>query len=134
MGGVKEPELYACVASIAGVSDLRDLISYQRNYMNGRIYTSGIGDIWTDRKSLEENSPVNGAARIKAPVFLAHGTKDRVVSPRQSSVMAAALKSAGRQYEYVELADADHSVLLGPERLQLFTALDAFVTRALGSP
>jgi dipeptidyl aminopeptidase/acylaminoacyl peptidase len=134
MGGVKEPELYACVASIAGVSDLRDLISYQRNYINGRISTSGIGDIWTDRKSLEENSPVNGAARIKAPVFLAHGTKDRVVSPRQSSVMAAALKSAGRQYEYVELADADHSVLLGPERLQLFTALDAFVKRSLGSP
>ena len=48
--------------------------------------------------------------------------------------MAAALKSAGKNFEYVELKDADHSVLQGPERLQLFTALDAFVTRALGAP
>jgi dipeptidyl aminopeptidase/acylaminoacyl peptidase len=134
MGGVKEPELYACVASIAGVSDLRELISSKRNYVNGRISTRRIGDFWTDRKSLEENSPVNGAARFRAPVFLAHGTRDRVVNPRQSTDMAAALKRAGKDYQYVELKDADHSVLRGPERLQLFTALDAFVSRSLGAP
>ncbi len=134
MGGVKEPDLYACVASIAGVSDLRDLISSKRQYLNGRIGTRNIGDFWSDRKSLEANSPVNGAERIRVPVFLAHGTKDRVVQPQQSKDMASALKRAGKDFQYLELEDADHSVESGPERLKLFTALEAFVTRILGDP
>lgn len=132
MGAVKEPDLYACAVSIAGVSDLGDLIASQRNYVNGRLSTQHIGDLWTDRKSLADNSPVNGAERIKAPILLAHGTKDRVVAVTQSTGMAGALKRAGKTYQYVELEDADHSVLRGPERLKLFNAVDAFVTGALG--
>ena len=134
MGAVKEPELYACVVSIAGVSDLPDLIASKRNYINGRIGTAAIGDLWTDRKSLEANSPVNGADRIRAPVLLAHGTKDRVVQIKQSTDMAKALKRAGKSFQYVELEDADHSVLRGPERLKLFRAVDEFVTQVLGVP
>ncbi len=132
MGAVKEPGLYACAVSIAGLSDLRDYIASKRFYINGRIGTSNIGDGWKDKKSLEENSPVNGAERIKVPVLLAHGTKDRVVDVRQSRDMAAALKRAGKSFQYVELEDADHSVLRGPERLKLFSAVDEFVTRSLG--
>jgi dipeptidyl aminopeptidase/acylaminoacyl peptidase len=134
MGAVKEPSLYACVVSIAGVSDLRALISSNRRYVNGRIFTRNIGDGWRDRRSLEENSPVNGAGRIQAPVLLAHGTDDRVVPVQQTTDMAKALDRAGKPYEYVELDDADHSVMRGPERLKLFTAVDAFVTRRLGAP
>jgi dipeptidyl aminopeptidase/acylaminoacyl peptidase len=133
MGAVKEPELYACVVSVAGVSDLPDLIRSQRNYINGRIFTQNIGDLWKDKQSLEANSPVNGAERIKAPVLLAHGTKDRVVDIRQTKSMATALKRAGKPFQYVELEDADHSVLRGPERLKLFSAVDEFVTGRLGT-
>jgi dipeptidyl aminopeptidase/acylaminoacyl peptidase len=133
MGAVKEPALYACVVSIAGISDLRDLITSRRNYLNSRIFTRGIGDLWRDRESLENNSPANGAERIQAPVLLAHGTRDRVVPIQQTTTMVKALKQAGKTYEYVELEDADHSVQRGPERLKLFTAVDEFVTRSLGT-
>jgi len=74
---------------------------------------------------------VNRADRIRAPVLLAHGTKDRVVEVKQSTDMARALKRAGKNFEYVELEDADHSVMRGAERLKLFTAVDGFVTRNL---
>ena len=134
MGAVKEPTLYSCVVSIAGVSDLRALINSERRYINGRLSTMGIGDGWKDRGSLEENSPVNGAKRIQAPVLLAHGTDDRVVPIQQTTDMAKALRKAGKAYEYVELEDAGHSVERGPERLKLFTAVDEFVTKSLGSP
>ncbi len=134
MGAVKEPGLYACAVSIAGVSDLRALIASERNYVNARIRTAQIGDLWKDRKSLDENSPVNGAARITVPVLLTHGTKDRVVAIQQSQAMAGALKSAGKSFQYVELEDADHSVLRGPERAKLFAAVDGFVTQSLGTP
>ncbi len=134
MGAVKEPDLYSCAVSIAGVSDLRALIASKRNYLNGRIGTARIGDLWKDRKSLDENSPVNGAARIKVPVLLAHGTKDRVVPIQQTEAMAAALKAAGKSFQYVELEDADHSVMRGPERAKLFTTVDEFVMGSLGTP
>ncbi len=134
MGAVKEPALYSCIVSIAGVSDLRALINSQRRYINGRLGTMGIGDGWKDRGSLEENSPVNGAKRIQAPVLLAHGTDDRVVPIKQTTDMAKALKRAKKSYEYVELEDAGHSVQRGPERLKLFSAVDEFVTKSLGLP
>ncbi len=134
MGAVKEPALYSCVVSIAGLSDLRDFLSSRRRYLNARIITRHIGDGWKDRNSLEENSPVNGARRIQVPVLLAHGTKDRAVPIQQTTDMVKALDRAGKAYEYVELEGADHSVMRGPERLKLFTAVDAFVTRSLGVP
>ena len=77
---------------------------------------------------------MNGAGRIKVPVLLAHGTKDRVVPIQQTQAMAGALKDAGKPFQYVELEDADHSVQQGPERAQLFSAVDEFVTRSLGTP
>jgi len=134
MGAVKEPDLYSCIVSIAGVSDLRALVASERNYINGRIGTRNIGDVWKDRKSLEENSPVNGAGRIKAPVLLAHGTKDRVVPIQQTRAMATALEDAGKSFQYIELEDAGHSVLRGPERAKLFVTVDGFVSRSLGTP
>ena len=131
MGVVKEPALYRCSASIAGVSDLPRLIEGDRRYLFGRISTRLIGDLWKDRKSLEENSPANRADDIQVPVLLAHGTKDRVVPRSQSDVMAKALKKARRHYEYLELEDADHSVLRGPERQKLYSALDGFLAKHL---
>lgn len=133
IGAVKEPSLYSCVVSIAGLSNLRAFINSRRKYLNSRVFTRNIGDGWKDRESLEENSPVNGASRIKAPVLLAHGTADRVVPVKQTTDMAKALDRAGKSYEYVELKDADNSVLRGPERLKLFTAVDAFVRKNIGA-
>jgi len=133
MGAVKEPALYACAVSIAGLSDLPGFINSRSKFVNYRIYTRNIGDGWKDRGSLAENSPVNGAGRIRAPVLLAHGTDDRVVPIQQSADMAKALRRAGKSFEYVELENADHSVLQGSQRLKLFTAVNEFVTKSLGS-
>jgi dipeptidyl aminopeptidase/acylaminoacyl peptidase len=133
MGAAREPALYRCSASIAGVSDLPRLIDSQRQYLFGRLTTQLIGDSWKDRKLLEENSPVNRIGDIRVPVFLAHGTSDRVVPPAQSAVMAKALARAKKPHEYLELEDADHSVQRSQERVSLFSALDEFLAKSLSS-
>ena len=43
------------------------------------------------------------ASAVKAPVLLIHGTENKIVSLKQSRIMAAALKAAGKSVEQVEI-------------------------------
>jgi dipeptidyl aminopeptidase/acylaminoacyl peptidase len=45
---------------------------------------------------------------MKAPVLLIHGTRDTIVDPKQSKIMAKALKDAGKSCQYVELKGEGH--------------------------
>lgn len=42
------------------------------------------------------------------PIFLAHGTKDRVVPFSQSDILASKLQENGKEYEFYALRNADH--------------------------
>ena len=109
MGVVKEPNLYRCAVSLNGLSDLTSLLHLTKNFVGGRYSTRHIGRLWEDRKMLANNSPVNLAANLKAPVLLVHGEKDRVVDIRQSKKMAKVLnKQKPGLSEFVELPDGDH--------------------------
>jgi len=58
---------------------------------------------------LANNSPVNLAVNLNAPVLLVHGEKDRVVDIRQSKKMAKVLnRQKSGLSEFVELPDGDH--------------------------
>lgn len=58
---------------------------------------------------LANNSPVNLAVNLNAPVLLVHGEKDRVVDIRHSKKMAKVLnKQKPGLGEFVELPGGDH--------------------------
>jgi dipeptidyl aminopeptidase/acylaminoacyl peptidase len=127
MGAVRESGLYTCAVSLNGVSDLIALMDHQRRYAFYEAAVAHIGDRWTDRKMLKENSPVNRADEIKIPVLLVHGTDDRTVPYSQSNAMANALEKADVTYQYLKIENADHSLTRGDHRLEFFTALDKFL-------
>jgi len=127
MGAVKEPDLYRCAVSIAGVSNLPRLLA-----RSSRIGTRYIGNYWKDNKALAENSPAKRAAEIRIPVLLAHGTWDEVVPVEQSKLMATALKDANKEFEILSLDKAGHSVLDPVQRLRLFRGVESFLGRYLG--
>jgi dipeptidyl aminopeptidase/acylaminoacyl peptidase len=131
MGAVLESGLYACAVSLNGVSDLIAVLEYQRRFLYSEFAGARIGDLWTDRAVLKENSPVNRADRISIPVLLAHGTNDRTVRFQQSDAMANALKKAGANYQYVKIKGADHGLTNGDHRLEFFSALDEFLAKHL---
>lgn len=62
---------------------------------------------------LRELSPITHVAKSRIPVLLIHGSADRQMPIEQSELMAAALRSAGRQVEFRVLEGADH--LFTPE-------------------
>jgi dipeptidyl aminopeptidase/acylaminoacyl peptidase len=132
MGAVKTPSLYRCAVSFAGVSDLPDLIQFERDYVGGaKAMDVMLGKVWGDRTRLRATSPALQAERIIAPVLLVHGTADRVVPVDQSAGMAKALRRAGKQYQFIELEGGDHHLSRQAHRLEFFTALEKFLDENL---
>ncbi len=117
MGAIKTPELYQCVVSFAGVTDVEALVKAHRSYTNYDIVKKQIGD---DFSKLWDVSPQKHADKIKAPVLLIHGTKDRVVRVEQSEDMFDELEDEDKQVEYLEIEKADHYLSNNEHRLQTF--------------
>ncbi len=137
-GGAFTPDLYKCVAAIAPVSDLpRMLIDERKDFGKDHwvieYWTKSIGDLKAERKKLESISPVNFAADFQAPVLLIHGKDDLVVPMRQSTRMERALINAGKSVEFIRLKGEDHWLSTSETRLETLKALDAFVSKHLGT-
>jgi dipeptidyl aminopeptidase/acylaminoacyl peptidase len=75
-------------------------------------------------------SPINHAAKFKAPVLLLHGTSDDVVPSTQSALMKEALRKAGKQVELKTAGGGGHD--WDPYRLYLLTEMERFVTQHIG--
>ena len=131
MGAVKTPTLYQCAISFAGVSDLPELLKLERRFIGGTYATRFIGDLWKDRKMLQENSPAQRADAIQVPVLLMHGDTDTVVDIDQSERMAKALRKAGKQVEYHVFENGDHHLSLYENRLQYLTRMESFLQACL---
>lgn len=106
IGGALTPDLYKCVISFAGVSDLRRMLDYENRGADPLTYeywTQVIGDPKTDQDVIAAGSPVAYAATYRPPVLLLHGEWDRTVPIEQSEIMDGALRRAGKSVKFVRL-------------------------------
>ncbi|MEM9810380.1 MAG: prolyl oligopeptidase family serine peptidase [Pseudomonadota bacterium] len=127
MGAVKTPDLFTCAISINGVSNLLDLVSDRRSYVDGAYSTRHIGRLWGDRAMLRENSPSRQADAINVPVLLIAGEDDRVVPADQSSRMHRAIKNANGQSTLVKLPEGNHYLSVGQNRITALRAIGDFL-------
>jgi dipeptidyl aminopeptidase/acylaminoacyl peptidase len=129
MAGIRAPELYQCVGSIAGVADLKTLVWQEKRFYGGAgsaDYTLG-----TDAEELAAGSPLRATQKLRAPVLLVHGTSDVQVDIEQSRIMAKALKSAKTQHKLVVIDGGDHSLSRSAWRKTLYQELDGFLAKHL---
>lgn len=129
LSAVRNGDLYRCSASIAGVSDLHDLLRHARYFSNRAFVRAQIG---TTKEKLREDSPLRHAAKISMPVFLLHGDRDIQVDVDHSRQMASALKSANKPHKVIFLEGAGHQLRLKSERTTLLTELEKFLLQNLG--
>lgn len=130
LSAVRNGDLYRCSASIAGVSDLKDLISRSRYFTNRAIVREQLG---TTKQKLIEDSPVRHIDKINMPVFLIHGDRDLQVDIEHSRQMASALKKAGKPHQAIFLKDATHQLGRKSDRVTLLTELEKFLLQNLGA-
>ena len=128
IGAVKEPNLYRCAVSIAGVSDLKAIQAERDRFYGGRAATINA----TGTEDLDDQSPRRRASEIKAPVLLVHGEADINVVRDHSEKMASALRKAGKSQELLMIEEGDHSLIRPSMRAALYAKLDEFLGRHLG--
>jgi len=135
--GALTPDRYKCVAAIAGVSDLNEMLVSERkehgvNSSTVAYWELLIGDPKEDKEAIQAVSPSTLAANFKAPVLLVHGTDDKVVPVRQSDLMHDALRDAKKNVRYIKIPGDDHSLVDNNSRRQMLTALGEFLAQNIG--
>lgn len=134
MQAVRRPDLYKAAVSIAGDADMFELLNFSRREDGAdspsyAFWQATVGDPKADQELLRKASPSLRAAEIAAPVLLAHGTRDDTVSPRQSKIMAKALKEAGKRYEYLEFKGEGHGDWSDENLKDIITRSADFIAR-----
>jgi len=114
MGAIVTPDLYQAAVSLAGVSDLNQLISYVRkedgdDAATYQYWLKSIGNPKLDKAAIDAVSPRLRASEFTIPVLLMHGTADRIVPPKQSEDMKKALEKAGKSVKYIAFNGEPHS-------------------------
>jgi dipeptidyl aminopeptidase/acylaminoacyl peptidase len=133
MGSIKNPDLYACAISIAGVTDIQRLASSRRYYRFGetaarKFILSG----FEDKQAVRDNSPVRRADELTVPLFLAHANEDLNVHFDQFEQMRKALKKNETKIVYLEVKGDDHYFSEQGNRESLFIGLHEFLTTTVG--
>jgi dipeptidyl aminopeptidase/acylaminoacyl peptidase len=129
-GVEKEPELYRCAVSIAGVSDMSQMALDDERFYGGK---DSAGDaMGTDPVALRAESPLQHVERIRVPVLLVHGEDDYTVLADQSKAMDRALSKAGLRHELVLIKHGEHSLVRPEMRLTLYRRLIEFLRANLG--
>ncbi|MGA0602711.1 alpha/beta hydrolase family protein [Caulobacter sp. KR2-114] len=115
MAGARHPELYKCVVSWAGISDLIRSLKWEKNesgweqeHSRYGHWVTLMGDPDKDHDALVKASPVTYAAKYGPPVLLLHGMDDDIVDPDQSQVMESALKKAGKDVRLISTPYEGH--------------------------
>jgi dipeptidyl aminopeptidase/acylaminoacyl peptidase len=136
MGVAKEPDLYRCAMGFVGVYDL-DMM-YRRGDIRER--DSGIDYLeevlGRAKDELAQRSPAQQVERIKVPMMIVAGSKDRRTPPAQSELLVKNLKAAGKggliEDFYVEKGEG-HGFYKVENNVKLYSKMLGFFERHIGA-
>jgi len=123
-----DPQLYRAVVAVAPVTDFAMLKEDYVGFTSAGLVAKEIGS----GTHVAEGSPLRRAAAIQAPVLIVHGDLDANVAIRHSDKMAAALRAAGKQVEYLQYKGLDHQLRDSTVRTEMLTKIGQLLDRTIG--
>ncbi len=132
--GAFSPLPYRCVVSVAGVTDLVEMLR-QEKYEHGSrdwvldYWEDKMGGTLKEKELLNAISPAQHADKFRAPVLLIHGRDDTVVKRAQSRLMEKALKKADKEVTYELMKGEDHWLTQEETRLEALRLMSEFVEK-----
>ena len=131
VGAQRNPDLFRCSVSIAGISDLGLLIDEGYHWISASVIKKQIG---TDPDKLKRDSPRLHAQDFNVPVLMFHGDLDAQAPYAQSKEMDAALTRAHKPHRFVTLHGADHQLSSESDRVTMLREVEAFLAEHIGAP
>ncbi|HEV2976347.1 MAG TPA: prolyl oligopeptidase family serine peptidase [Casimicrobiaceae bacterium] len=138
MGLARDPARWRCGINYFGVTDINlmfDITWSDMVYSDYMRYTAKemMGDPDKDAALLKAVSPIENAAKIKAPVLMAYGAQDRRVPLVHGEKMRDALKAQGTSVEWVVYDDEAHGFMNEKNRYDFYDRVAKFLAQHLGS-
>ena len=133
-GAVFTPELYKCVVSINGVSDVERMME-QEEREHGEDHW--VVSYWKDllekgqisKNHLADISPINHVDKIKVPVLLVHGERDEIVPFSQSEDFFEVMEDEDKDVRLVELDRGNHYLSNADNRMKAMKVISEFVKK-----
>ena len=130
------PDLYAAGFDIVGPSNIITLLNSIPPYWAPmrKTFAIRVGDMENpeEKKMLEEQSPLNSAKNIIAPLYVVQGANDPRVKKAEADQIVVATRDLGRQVEYMVAPDEGHGFQGRENRLAMIVAMEKFFAKHLG--
>ena len=140
MGLARDPGLYQCGIAWGAITDLPTYLATGWDALDGATddFKRGtlmplVGDPVRDAAALKQVSPVAQAARITAPLLLAHGSADAVVPVEHGRKFYSAVKRSNPDVEWVEYTSELNTWEMEKTRIDFWQKVDAFLDKQIGN-
>lgn len=135
MGPIRNPELYRCVVASSAVTDIDMMFDLHWSDFSEDWKQYGlpklVGDRKADAEQFRATSPLQQAAKIKVPVFLAHGSEDSRVPIDHARKFRAAAESAGVKLEWLVYAEEGHGCRKPANNIDYLKRVEAFLAKSM---
>lgn len=128
-GVIRNPEIYRCAVSFAGVTHFERQLNYDSNYLFGRNRGR-----WWDRVDgdqtnfdLDDVSPAVQVARLTRPLLLVHGEEDDIVPFSQYELMVSRAERADIEIETLTFEESGHNFTSEEDEQAYYDAITAFL-------
>jgi dipeptidyl aminopeptidase/acylaminoacyl peptidase len=128
---VRNPDIYRCAISFAGISDVGSMLRYDRKSFSATRYYRN----WREKVQGEKDfdlttvSPLHSVSRVTMPILIAHGGRDENVPPSQSKKFHDALTKAQKPHEFVLYEAEGHGFEDPVNAIDFLKRVEAFLEK-----
>jgi acetyl esterase/lipase len=134
-GVTREPDLYRCAVTIAGVFDWERVMQadkFDQYYTNGYAYLKRkLGDPAKEREKFAAMSPIHLVNQVRVPVFVSHGTDDYVAEVAESKRLISELNKYHVPNEVLLVRGEGHGMGHLTNQVELYSRIEAFLAKNL---
>ena len=134
-GVVREPALYRCAITLAGVFDWEQQLKDKKfNQYDSPVFgylKHWLGDPAKNPEKYAAISPGRRVDQIRVPVFVCGGKDDQTVEIEQSDNLISALEKYHVPHETLLVSEEGHGMRHIENRVKLYTLIEAFLEKNL---
>ena len=129
------PDLFCCGVDISGPSDLLGWLDARTSGYGGykSFFYELVGNPDTEADMLRSRSPLFTVDRIRAPLLIVQGGRDRFVPNSDAERIVAALKANGIPCEYVYFPDEGRGISNPQNRMKFGEIAERFLAKYVGT-